>query len=48
MTERDLAIKVRRLLLLAVDLLERFYHLGKHSEGIIIQEVAETDNTTFG
>lgn len=45
MTDRELAIKVRRLLLAVVALIEEYYKLGKHSEPTI-QIMLEADNTT--
>jgi hypothetical protein len=47
MTERELAIKVRRLLLAAVALIEEYYKLGKHSNETIEQPISEADNTTY-
>jgi hypothetical protein len=46
MTDRELAIKVRRLLLAVVAMIEEYYKLGKHAE-VTIQEVGERDNIIF-
>lgn len=34
--EREFGIRIRGLLLMAVDLIERRYHLGKHSKGRLV------------
>lgn len=45
MTEKELAIKIRRILLSAVDLIELYYKLGKHAAHEI-QEVEANDSLT--
>jgi len=43
MTDRELAIKVRRLLLAVVAMIEQYYKLGKHTEATI----SETSNDIY-
>jgi hypothetical protein len=46
MSDKELAIKIRRLLLLIVSMLERHYKLGKYSLDMV-QEISERDNITY-